>query len=81
MLMEIKLYGASWCSDCVRTKSFLDIKAVDYEYIDITDNNEAIAFVEKINKGKRVIPVLMMGGVSYTNPSIDNLKKILHNKL
>ena len=76
MLMKIKLYGANWCSDCVRTKSFLDIKAVNYEYIDITDNDEAIAFVKKTSKGKRVIPVLILGGESYVNPNMDVLKKL-----
>ena len=75
--MDIKVYGADWCLDCVSTKKFLDSKGVDYEYIDITDNEEAIDFVEQINKGRRVIPTLMVDGVSYTNPGINGLMKIL----
>ena len=75
--MNIKVYGADWCSDCVSTKKFLDSKGVDYEYIDITDNKEAIALVEQINNGRRVIPTLMVDGVSYTNPGINGLMKIL----
>ena len=75
--MNIKVYGADWCSDCVSTKKFLDSKGVDYEYIDITDNEEAIALVEKINNGRRVIPTLMVDGVSYTNPGINGLMKII----
>jgi len=75
--MNIKVYGADWCSDCVSTKKFLDSKGVNYEYIDITDNEEAVAFVEQINNGRRVIPTLMVDGVSYTNPGINGLMKII----
>ena len=79
--MNIKVYGADWCSDCVSTKKFLDAKGVDYEYIDIPDNEEAITLVEKINKGRRVIPTLIVDGLSYTNPGINGLMKIIKKKL
>ena len=75
--MNIKVYGADWCSDCVTAKRFLDSKGVDFEYIDITDNQKAIALVEQINNGRRVIPTLMVDGVSFTNPGINGLMKIL----
>ncbi len=75
--MNIKVYGADWCSDCVIAKRFLESKEVDFEYIDITDNHEAIALVEQINNGKRVIPTLTVDGVSFTNPGINGLMKIL----
>ena len=75
--MNIKVYGADWCSDCVSTKKFLDSKVVDYEYIDITDNEEAIALVEKINNGRRVIPTLVIDGTIHANPGINGLMKIL----
>ena len=75
--MNIKVYGADWCSDCVTAKRFLDSKGVDFEYIDITDNQEAISLVEQINNGRRVIPTLMVDGVSFTNPGINGLVKIL----
>mgnify|MGYP001331625304 FL=1 len=75
--MNIKVYGADWCSDCVTAKRFLDSKGVEFEYIDITDNQQAIDLVEKINNGRRVIPTLMVDGVSFTNPGINGLMKIL----
>tara|TARA_X000000368_G_scaffold416416_1_gene410289 strand:+ start:629 stop:862 length:234 start_codon:yes stop_codon:yes gene_type:complete len=75
--MNIKVYGADWCSDCISTKKFLDSKGVCYEYIDITDNEEAIALVEQINNGRRVIPTLTVDGVSHTNPGIAGLMKII----
>ena len=75
--MNIKVYGADWCSDCVTAKKFLNSKGVDFEYIDITDNEHAIALVEKINNGRRVIPTLIVDEVSFTNPGINGLMKIL----
>ena len=75
--MKIKVFGADWCSDCVTAKRFLDLKGVEFEYIDITDNQQAIDLVEKINNGRRVIPTLMVDGVSFTNPGINGLMKIL----
>ena len=75
--MNIKVYGADWCSDCVTAKRFLNSKGVDFEYIDITDNQQAINLVEKINNGRRVIPTLIVDGVSFTNPGINGLMKIL----
>jgi thioredoxin reductase (NADPH) len=75
--MNIKVYGADWCSDCVTAKRFLESRGVNFEYIDITDNQQAIFLVEKINNGRRVIPTLIVDGVSFTNPGINGLMKIL----
>lgn len=75
--MNIKIYGADWCPDCVHAKNFLDSKGKKYEYIIITDNQEAIDLVEKINNGKRVIPTIIIDDKSYTNPVINGLMKII----
>jgi|TARA_B110000093_G_scaffold169994_1_gene198483 glutaredoxin len=75
--MNIKVYGADWCSDCVTLKRFLEEKGVEFEYIIITDNQEAIDFLEKVNNGKRIIPTLDIEGVIYTNPGISGLMKII----
>lgn len=75
--MNIKVYGADWCSDCVTTKRFLEEKGVEFEYIIITDNQEAIDFLEKVNNGKRIIPTLDIEGVIYPNPGISRLMKII----
>ena len=75
--MNIKMYGADWCPDCIHAKSFLDSKGVDFEYIIITDNDDAIRFLEKINNGKRVVPTLDIDGEIYINPGINRLMKII----
>jgi thioredoxin reductase (NADPH) len=75
--MNIKIYGADWCSDCLVAKRFLDEKGIKYEYIIITDNDDVITFLEKVNNGKRVIPTLDVDGEIYTNPGINGLMKII----
>lgn len=75
--MNIKVYGADWCPDCVKTKKFLYSKEISFEYIVITDNVEAIAFLEKANNGKRIIPTLVVDGKIYANPGINGLMKII----
>ena len=75
--MDIKVYGADWCPDCVNAKNFLSSKGIDFEYIIITNNDEAIAFLEKVNNGKRIIPTLVADGKIYTNPGINGLMKII----
>ena len=75
--MDIKLYGADWCADCINAKNFLYSKGIDFEYIIITNNDEAIAFLEKVNNGKRIIPTLVVDGKIYTNPGINGLMKII----
>ena len=75
--MNIKVYGADWCADCINAKSFLKSKDIEFEYIDITDNKQAIAFVEQVNNGKRVIPTLVIGSTIHANPGINGLMKIL----
>jgi thioredoxin reductase (NADPH) len=77
MLMNIKVYGADWCSDCLIAKSFLNSKDVEFEYIDITDDEQAIAFVEQVNNGRRVIPTLVIDGTIHANPGINGLMKVL----
>jgi len=75
--MDIKVYGADWCPDCVNAKNYLSSNGIDFEYIIITDNVEAIAFLEKVNNGKKIIPTLVVDGKIYTNPGINGLMKII----
>jgi thioredoxin reductase (NADPH) len=68
---RVQLFGADWCPDCRRAKSFLKDNAINFEFIDVDKHDWATAKVEEINKGKRIIPTVLINGVAYTNP--DNL--------
>ncbi len=65
---EIVMYGADWCPDCRRAKSFLEENGIEYEYRDTELDESAVEIVEKLNNGKRVIPTFVILGRTYTNP-------------
>ena len=71
------MYSALWCSDCLSAKRFLDEKNINYEYIDITNNQVAIDLVKKINNGKKIIPTFIINNENYTNPGIKRLSEII----
>lgn len=73
----IKLYGADWCPDCRRAKSYLNNNNIAYEFIDVDLDKEATAKVEAINKGKRIIPTILINDKSYTNPDNGHLASVL----
>ncbi|UCE12878.1 MAG: hypothetical protein JSV04_11880, partial [Candidatus Heimdallarchaeota archaeon] len=63
----INIYGASWCSDCRRTKKYLGEQRIHYKWFDIeletTEGKASYEFVLAANeklygKPKRKIPVV-----------------------
>ncbi|MGH7462467.1 MAG: glutaredoxin domain-containing protein, partial [Longimicrobiales bacterium] len=48
-----------WCPDCKRAKRFFGEQRVPYVNIDIEQDAGAMAFVEKVNDGKRIIPTIV----------------------
>src|SRR5947209_3668361 len=58
---NIKLYGTNWCSDCKRTKKFLGEQRIHYDFINIEEDLEGQAFVQKLQNGGMTIPALVFG--------------------
>ena len=56
---NITVYGAPWCPDCTRAKQFLGEQRVRYNWIDIDQNEDARAYVQKVNDGKQIIPTII----------------------
>ena len=55
----ITMYGTAWCGDCKRAKQFFGEQRVHYEFIDVDADAEAMAYVEEVNEGKQIIPVIV----------------------
>ena len=77
MKEDLKLFGADWCPDCRRAKAFLNENSIDFEFIDVDIDKDATRLVEKINKGKRIIPTLVVNNKSLTNPDNATLASAL----
>ena len=73
-MQNLRVIGASWCPDCKRAKTFLGQHRVAYDWVDMEDNDEAIAEVERLNSGKRSIPTIIFpDGSILVEPSNDEL--------
>ena len=59
MESQIKVYGTSWCGDTRRARSVFQEQGIEYEWIDISSDAEAAAFVERVNNGYRSVPTIV----------------------
>jgi len=74
----IVVYGTTWCPDCKRSKQFLGDQRVHYHWVDIEQDSEAMATVERINGGKRIIPTIVCpDGSILVEPSNAELARAL----
>jgi len=67
---QIVVYSTVWCPDCKRAKNFLGEQRIPYINVDIEQDPEGMAFVEKVNNGKRIIPTIVFpDGSTLVEPS------------
>lgn len=55
---QLTVYGAEWCRDCRRSKAVLDIRRVDYVYVDLAAHPTRADEAEALT-GRKTIPVLV----------------------
>ncbi|MCD4673466.1 MAG: FAD-dependent oxidoreductase, partial [Anaerolineaceae bacterium] len=66
----ITIYSTVWCPDCKRAKRFFAEHRVSYTNVDIEQEPEGMAFVEKANQGRHIIPTIIFSdGSILTEPS------------
>ncbi|MEU4087886.1 mycoredoxin [Streptomyces aureus] len=78
----VTMYSTTWCGYCRRLKSQLDREGIAYNEINIEQDPQSAAFVEKANGGNQTVPtvrVVAVGGaeVVMTNPSLAQVKQAL----
>ncbi len=67
---QIKMYTTQWCPDCWRAKSVMRSQEVAFEEIDIGDDEEAGALVQRLNNGNMSVPTIVFpDGDVLTEPS------------
>jgi thioredoxin reductase (NADPH) len=66
----ITVYGTPWCPDCKRAKQFLGEQRIQYHWVDIEQDAQAMTYVEEVNQGKRMVPtILFPDGSTLMEPS------------
>jgi thioredoxin reductase (NADPH) len=69
-MAELVVYGTTWCGDCKRAKQLLGEQRVPYRFVDIDTDAEGLAYVEEVNAGKSIIPVVLFeDGTTLVEPS------------
>lgn len=57
--MTITMYGTAWCGDCLRAKRVFADQGVAYEFVDVEQDDEAAAYVMRVNDGRRTVPTIV----------------------
>ena len=74
---KVKVYGADWCGDTVRTVEQLKSLGVAYDYIDIEEDEQAARWVREQNDGKERKPTVKLGEKVLSVPSDEELETAL----
>jgi len=75
---NITVYGTTWCPDCKRAKQFLGDQRIHYQWVNIELDSEAMAYVERVNRGRRIVPTIVFpDGVILAEPSNAELARQL----
>jgi thioredoxin reductase (NADPH) len=71
---NISVYGTTWCPDCRRAKQFFGEHRIQYNWVDIEQDARAMAEVERLNAGRRIVPtILFPDGTRLVEPSNEEL--------
>ena len=62
---QITVYGAPWCPDCRRSKTFLMEQRIPFAWVDIDKDQDGRRFVEELQGGGRSIPTIVFADGSH----------------
>jgi len=75
---KIIVYGTSWCGDTRRARKFFEEEKIDYEWIDIDQNESAAEYVKSVANGFRSVPTIVFpDGSILIEPSTNQLREKL----
>ena len=74
---KVKVYGADWCGDTQSTLRQLDALGVNYDYVDVEQDEKASAWVKQQNDGQERKPTLQVGGRVLSTPTAKELEEAL----
>lgn len=57
---KILMYSRNMCSDCIRSKNYLERNQIPFEEINIIENPEFKETVEKLNNGRQTVPTIII---------------------
>jgi glutaredoxin len=79
-MSKVKVYGADWCKDTKRTLRQLDELGVDYDYINVEQDEDASRWVKEQNNGKERKPTVKINGRVLSVPGDEELSAALREQ-
>jgi mycoredoxin len=76
----VKVYGADWCGPTRHAREFLDGLGVQYQYVDIEQDEAAAAWVREHNGGKERKPTVDVAGQVLSEPTDHELTSALRER-
>lgn len=73
-MANIRMYTTEWCGDCRNAKRYLRELGVEFEEINIEENEQAAEFVIRANEGKRKVPTFEVEGRTFNLSPFDAKK-------
>lgn len=74
---QVTIYIRPWCGGVMRVKRWLDQRGIPYSEVDISKDEEAARYVEKLNGGYRSVPTILIDGEhAATEPSTAELEQL-----
>ena len=75
-MSRVTMYSTVWCGYCQRLKAQMGREGIEFNEVDIEQDEQAALFVETVNGGNRTVPtVVFADGTALTNPSIKQVKE------
>jgi mycoredoxin len=73
-MAKIKMYTTEWCGDCRTAKRYLRELGVEYDEVNIEEQEGAAEFVIRANDGKRKVPTFEVDGRTFNLSPFDAKK-------
>ena len=65
----VKLYATVWSQDCKRVRKFLAEQKIAYDFVDIEREPSGLFYIERLNKGRIIVPTLVINDQALPNPT------------
>jgi mycoredoxin len=71
---RLTMYSTPWCGYCIRLKRALEREGIEFDEVDIEQDEAAADFVMSTNGGNATVPtILLPDGTTMTNPPLPEL--------
>lgn len=60
--MKAEIYGASWCTYCVQAKKLCEVNNIEYEYLDVDDEDTLKVLEERVGGRIKTVPQIFLDG-------------------